>query len=55
VDRRTAIKAVIYAISFPLALFLAHEGHPGALWAYVALVTGLAVVWILQGLFRKSE
>jgi hypothetical protein len=54
-NREEAIKAVIWAISFPVALFLAHAGHPGALWLYVALVTGLAVVWILQGLFRKSD
>ena len=53
-NREDAVKAAIYAASFPVALLLAHKGYTGALWVYLALVAGLAVVWILQGLFRKS-
>jgi hypothetical protein len=53
-NREDALKVTIYAVSFPIALLLARKGYTSALWLYLALVTGLAVVWILQGLFRKS-
>jgi hypothetical protein len=54
-NKKLAVEAVICAISFPVAVLVALEGHGKILWIYVAFVAGLGVIWILQGLFRKSN
>ncbi|HXC99444.1 MAG TPA: hypothetical protein VN048_08885 [Verrucomicrobiae bacterium] len=54
-NKKLAIEAGVCAISFPVTVFLAHEGHGRILWIYAAFIAGLAIVWILQGLFRKSN
>jgi hypothetical protein len=54
-SRIAILEVTMCAVSFPVAIFLAHEGHTGALWLCVALVAGLGATWVLQGLFRKSK
>jgi hypothetical protein len=54
-NKKLALEAVICGISFPVAVLLAHKGHGKMLWIYVGFVAGLGIIWILQGLFRKSN
>ncbi len=53
--KKLALEAGICALSLPLAVFIAHRGHGRTLWIYVAFVAALAIIWVLQGLFRKRH
>jgi hypothetical protein len=54
-NKKLAVEAGICAISLPVAVLLAHGGYGRILWIYAAFVAGLAIIWVLQGLFRKSN
>ena len=54
-NKKLALEAGICAFSLPVTVFIAHQGHGRILWVYVAFVAALAVIWVLQGLFRKSN
>jgi hypothetical protein len=54
-NKKLAIEAGVCAISFPVAVLLPHKGHGRILWIYAAFVAGLGIIWVLQGLFRKSN
>ena len=54
-NKKLAIEAGICGISFPVAVFFACRGYGQILWIYAAFVAGLGVIWVLQGLFRKSN
>ena len=54
-NKKLAIEAGICGISFPVAVFFACRGYSQILWIYVAFVAGLGLIWVLQGLFRKSN